>query len=54
MPAPVAAPVTVGGRLAPDLPGAGRVLHGRNGEALAGAWAQVPAAYRGRPVYTDH
>ena len=32
----------------------GAALGGRTDEALARAWAQVPADYRGRPVYTDH
>ena len=26
----------------------------RTDETLARAWAQVPADYRGKPVYTDH
>jgi len=29
-------------------------LGDRADETLARAWAQVPAEYRGRPVYTDH
>ena len=29
-------------------------LGDRSDGTLARAWAQVPAAYRGKPVYTDH